>query len=112
MLLPQAVGLRMAREMSFTGNFIDSAEALRVGLVNRVVPHEQLLDIAIAIGNNIATADQEAVRALKDLYDRGPKLAPGAALELELEVFRNRRLPAETIEARRAGLLDRNRERT
>ena len=111
-LLPQAVGLRMAREMSFTGNFIDATEAHRIGLVNRVVPHEQLLDIAIAIGNNIATADQEAVRALKDLYDRGPKLAPSAALELELEVFRNRTLPAETIEARRAGLLDRNRERT
>ena len=50
------------------------------------------------------------MRALKDLYDRGSKLAPGAALELELDVFRNRRLPAETIEARRAGLLDRNRE--
>ena len=110
-LLPQAVGLRMAREMSFTGNFIDSAEAQRVGLVNRVVPHEQLLETAVAIGNNIATADQDAVRALKDLYDRGPMLAAGAALELELDVFRHRRLPAETIEARRAGLLDRNRDR-
>jgi enoyl-CoA hydratase/carnithine racemase len=110
-LLPQTVGLRMAREMSFTGNFIDAAEAHRLGLVNHVVPHEQLLATAIAIGSNIATADQDAVRALKDLYDRGAKLAPGPALDLELEVFRNRRLPAETIEARRAGLLDRNRER-
>jgi enoyl-CoA hydratase len=111
-LLPQAVGLRAAREMSFTGNFIDAAEAHRLGLVNHVVPHEQLLPAATAIGNSIATADQDAVRALKDLYDRGSKLAPGAALELELDVFRNRRLPAETIEARRAGLLDRNRERS
>jgi enoyl-CoA hydratase/carnithine racemase len=110
--LPQAIGLRAAREMSFTGNFIDAAEAHRLGLVNHVVPHEQLLATATAIGNNIASADQDAVRALKDLYDRGAKLAPGAALELELEVFRNRRLPAETIEARRAGLLDRNRERS
>jgi enoyl-CoA hydratase len=109
-LLPQAVGLRMAREMSFTGNFIGAAEAHRLGLVNHVVPHEHLMETAIAIGNNIATADQDAVRALKDLYDRGPKLAAGAALELELEVFRNRRLPAATIEARRAALLDRNRE--
>jgi len=109
-LLPQAVGLRMAREMSFTGNFVDAIEAHRLGLVNRVVPHDDLVAITVEIGNNIATADQDAVRALKDLYDRGPKLAPGDALELELDVFRNRRLPAETIEARREGLLRRNRK--
>jgi len=110
-LLPQAVGLRRAREMSFTGNFVDAAEAHRIGLVNRVVPHDALVATAVAIGNSIATADQDAVRALKDLYDRGARLAPGDALDLELDVFRNRRLQAETIEARRAGLLDRNLER-
>lgn len=110
-LLPQAVGLRKAREMSFTGDFIDAAEAHRLGLVNHVVPHEQLLPAATALGMSIASADQEAVRALKDLYDRGAKLSAGDALELELEVFRNRTLPAETIEARRAALLNRNRER-
>ena len=109
-LLPQAVGLRMAREMSFTGNFIDATEAHRLGLVNHVVPHEQLLATATAIGNNIASGDQDAVRALKDLYDRGPMLAAGEALELELDVFRHRRLAPETIEARRAGLLERNRD--
>ena len=109
-LLPQAVGLRMAREMSFTGNFIDAPEAHRLGLVNRVVPHDELLTTAIAIGTSIASADQDAVRALKDLYDRGPMLTAGAALELELDVFRNRRLAPETIEARREALLDRNRE--
>ena len=110
-LLPQAVGLRKAREMSFTGDFVDAAEAYRLGLANHVVAHDELLATAITIGNTIGSADQDAVRALKDLYDRGSRLAPGPALELELDVFRNRRLPAETIEARRAGLLDRNRER-
>jgi enoyl-CoA hydratase/carnithine racemase len=81
-------------------------------LVNHVVPHDELVSTAVAVGNNIATGDQDAVRALKHLYDRGMLLAPGAALELELDVFRNRRLPAETIEARRAGLLERNREQS
>jgi enoyl-CoA hydratase len=109
-LLPQAVGLRRAREMSYTGNFVDAAEARRFGLVNHVVPHEELVATSVAIGNTIATADQDAVRALKNLYDRGSQLAPGAALELELDVFRNRRLAPETIEARRADLLGRNRE--
>ena len=36
-LLPQAIGVRRAREMSFTGNFVDAGEALELGLVNHVV---------------------------------------------------------------------------
>jgi enoyl-CoA hydratase len=108
-LLPQAVGLRKAREMSFTGNPIDAAEAHRLGLVNHVVAHDELVQTAVALGRDIGGADQDAVRALKDLYDRGPKLTAGDAIELELEVFRNRRLAPETIEARRASVLERNR---
>src|SRR5262245_48803811 len=42
-LLPQAIGVRRAREMSYTGNFIDANEALALGLVNHVVPHEELI---------------------------------------------------------------------
>jgi enoyl-CoA hydratase/carnithine racemase len=108
-LLPEAIGLRAAREMSLTGNFIDAAEAHRLGLVNRVVAHDELLPVAIALGHDIASGDQDAVRALKDLYDRGPKLTKADALKLELEVFAGRRLSAETIESRRESLLDRNR---
>jgi len=108
-LLPEAVGLRAAREMSLTGNFVDATEAHRLGLVNRVVDHEALLPVTIALGNDIASADQDAVRALKSLYDRGPRLTKAEALALELEVFASRRLSPETIESRRASLIDRNR---
>jgi enoyl-CoA hydratase len=109
-LLPEAVGLRAAREMSLTGNFVDAAEAHRLGLVNRVVVHDELLATATAVGHDIASADQDAVRALKNLYDRGPRLTKAEALKLELEVFAGRRLSAETIESRRASLINRNRE--
>ena len=44
MLLAEAVGVRRAREMSVTGNFVDAADgATTWGLVNHVVPHDELL---------------------------------------------------------------------
>ena len=46
-LLPRAVGVRTAREMSVTGAFVDADEALRLGLVNHVVPHDDLLSFAL-----------------------------------------------------------------
>jgi enoyl-CoA hydratase len=107
-LLPQAVGLRMAREMSLTGNFIDAHEAHRLGLVNHVVAHDDLSTTAIGLGQDIADGDQDAVRELKHLYARGWKLNGSDAIDLELEVFRGRRLAPETIEARRASVIDRN----
>jgi enoyl-CoA hydratase len=107
-LLPQAVGLRKAREMSLTGNFVDAAEAQRLGLVNHVVAHEDLLPLAIRLGTDIAAGDQSAVRELKHLYDRGWKLDGGAAIALELEVFASRRLAPETIAERREQVIARN----
>ena len=44
--LPEAIGLRRAKEMSTTGNFVDAETALAWGLVNHVVPHDELLPFA------------------------------------------------------------------
>ena len=57
-----------------------------------------------------AQAENILSGALKSLYDRGPRLTKAEALKLELEVFAGRRLAPETIESRRASLIDRNRE--
>ncbi len=107
-LLPQAVGLRKAREMSLTGNFVDAVEAHRLGLVNHVVPHDELIGRAIQLGSDLAAGDQSAVRELKHLYDRGWKLNGGDAIALELEVFGSRRLAPETIAERREQVIARN----
>lgn len=107
-LLPQAVGLRKAREMSLTGNFVDATEAHRIGLVNHVVAHEDLIATAVGLGTDIAGGDQGAVRELKHLYDRGWKLNGGDAIALELEVFAGRRLAPETIAERRESVIARN----
>ena len=82
-LLPQAVGLRNARQMSATGNFIDAERALRIGLVNEVVPHEQLLDHAMRIAHDIVTNDQAAMRALFDGYLESANEPPETALKTE-----------------------------
>jgi enoyl-CoA hydratase len=52
-LLPRAVGVRKARQMSITGEFVDASEALRLGLVNHVVPHEQLLSFALGLAARV-----------------------------------------------------------
>jgi len=67
-LLPQAIGVRRAREMSFTGNFMSAEEALQFGLVNHVVPHDQLMPFTRAIATDIAGNDQDGVRQIRSTY--------------------------------------------
>jgi enoyl-CoA hydratase/carnithine racemase len=69
-LLPQAIGVRRAREMSFTGNFIGADEALRLGLVNHVVPHDELLPTTRRIALDIVGNDQSGVRQIRSTYDQ------------------------------------------
>jgi enoyl-CoA hydratase len=80
-LLPRAVGIRMAREMSLTGSFIDAQEAWRLGLVNHVVAHEDLLEFTQELVGRMARTDA-AVEVL-DLYRNGEDLSVEGALSLE-----------------------------
>jgi enoyl-CoA hydratase len=67
-LLPQAIGVRRAREMSVTGNFLSAEEALHFGLVNHVVAHEELLPFTRALAADIIGNDQDAVRQIRTTY--------------------------------------------
>ncbi len=80
-LLPRAVGLRMARELSITGNFVSADEALRIGLVNHVVPHSELMAFTVELASQIAGTD--AVAEILSLYEQGADLDLNAALALE-----------------------------
>ncbi|MCX6533117.1 MAG: enoyl-CoA hydratase, partial [Actinobacteria bacterium] len=64
-LLPQAIGLRRAREMSFTGNFMLADEALTRGLVNHVVPHADLMPFSRQLAKDISGNDQLGVRQIR-----------------------------------------------
>jgi enoyl-CoA hydratase len=67
-LLPQAIGVRRAREMSFTGNFLSAEEALQFGLVNHVVAHADLLPFTRSIATDIIGNDQPGVRQIRATY--------------------------------------------
>jgi enoyl-CoA hydratase/carnithine racemase len=67
-LLPQAIGVRRAREMSFTGNFIDADEALQLGLVNHVVPHDELIPFTRSLAEDIVGNDADAVHQIRATY--------------------------------------------
>ena len=74
-LLPRAVGVRKASEMSATAAFVAADEALRLGLVNHVVPHADLLPFTLGLAARVpATA---AVGEMLDLYRRGEELSLG-----------------------------------
>jgi enoyl-CoA hydratase/carnithine racemase len=63
--LPRLVGVAKAMELLLTGETIDPGEALRIGLVNRVVPHELLMDEAMKLARKIAAMPPQAVRMMK-----------------------------------------------
>ena len=63
--LAQLVGREKAAELLYTGDVIPAAEALRIGLVGRVVPHEELLPAAMALAGRIAANPPLAVQAIK-----------------------------------------------
>lgn len=108
-LLPRAVGLSKAKEMTLTGNFVDAAEALRIGLVNRVVPHERLHDETLSLAADIVSSDARAVVGSLDLYDRGAGLSLPEALALEEAVSAAWRIDTTEFAARRGAVSARGR---
>jgi enoyl-CoA hydratase len=81
--LPAAVGRRKAVELSLTGAFIEPDEALRIGLVNQVVPHDDLLTRTYELAQAIRTHDQSVIRRQVALYRRGDGVSFADALALE-----------------------------
>lgn len=112
-LLPQAVGLRRAREMSATGNFVDAATALAWGLVNHVAPHGELLELAHRLATDIASNDPRAVRTIYNTYDVGSLLSAGEAWAVESQTaaaWQGGGIDPVEIERRRSLVADRGRK--
>ncbi|MDE7170587.1 MAG: enoyl-CoA hydratase/isomerase family protein [Oscillospiraceae bacterium] len=85
--LPRIVGLGMAKQLLYTARNIDSAEALRIGLVNAVVPQAELMDTAVKMATTIAKNAPIAVRACKKAVNEGMQVSIDKAVEIEEKLF-------------------------
>jgi len=109
--LPRLIGIGRAKEISFTGNFIGAEQAMRWGLVNRVVPAGELLPACRQLALDMLSCDPPSLRRYKQMIDRGyaGTLADGMALEARLSQQHLAGVTADAVAARRAGIQDRGR---
>lgn len=105
--LARRVGVGHARELCLTGAMVDSAEALRIGLVNRVVPHAELLDKAREVAKTIASKGPLAIAQCKRVILRGADVPLPVANELEVQAFAGLFQSADQIEGMAAFLAKR-----
>jgi enoyl-CoA hydratase len=108
--LPQAVGQSWARQMSFTGDYVDAVNALRIGLVNEVVPHDELRQRAVQLATTVAGTAAATAAQIRAIYALSRDDTGTAALAAELAsgdelVLEN----PEEFAARRAAVFQRGR---
>ena len=110
--LARMIGISRAKELSLSGNFLDAQTACAWGLLNRVVPADELLGAAKQLAADIATADPGMVQAYKALIDEGYALSfgEGMALENARSTAANSQVDKEEVEARRLAVMERGRE--
>ena len=112
-LLAEAVGVRRARELSATGNFLDAETALAWGLVNHVVPHDELLPFCRGLAADVVSNDQAGVRRILATYEAQTLTTGAEAWALEGEVSREWLRSGggrpEEVEARRRAVMERGR---
>jgi enoyl-CoA hydratase/carnithine racemase len=108
--LPAVVGLGRAKELIMTGRLIDATEAERIGLLNRVVPPEELEQATEALVNELLANSPVAVGRAKRVMDASARPALAQTLEMEVAVqeycvaaLRERAQPQETAEQVVAG---------
>ncbi|HMM22378.1 MAG TPA: short-chain-enoyl-CoA hydratase [Selenomonadales bacterium] len=85
--LPRLVGKGRAKELLFTGDMIDAAEAYRIGLANKVVAPEELINAAKAMANKIMSRAPIAVQVCKSCVNEGLDVDLESGVAYEAEVF-------------------------
>lgn len=110
--LSRLIGIGRAKELHFTGNYIDAEQAERWGLVNRVVEPEVLLETCQQLARDMQGCDRRTVRRYKDMVDTGyaTTFREGMAMESKASKEFMATVTTENIAERRAGVQKRGRE--
>ncbi len=85
--LPRLVGKGRAMELILTGRMVDAQEAYQIGLVNKVVPHEKLMDEAIELAKTIMSKGPLAVKYAMEAVNRGLEVSLEEGLRIEADLF-------------------------
>ena len=85
--LARLVGMGMAKQMLYTARNIDANEALRIGLVNAVIPQAELMDAALEMAGTIAKNAPIAVRGCKKAVNEGMQVSIDKGVEIEEKIF-------------------------
>ncbi|WP_128891283.1 enoyl-CoA hydratase [Erythrobacter sp. HKB08] len=109
--LSRMIGISRAKELAFTGNFLDAQTALAWGLVNHVVASDELLPLARKLASDMASIDPAFLAKYKALIDEGyaASFGEGMAIEARVSSAANSAVAREEIEARRAAVQERGR---
>ena len=112
--LARLIGASRAKELSFTGNYLDAQTAERWGLVNRILPPAELMSYCVGIATDMLSAHEETLKQVHYLIDYGweHSLAKGLAEESNRSLAHRRREAAtpQTLEQRRNEVTDRGRD--
>jgi enoyl-CoA hydratase/carnithine racemase len=85
--LPRLIGSARAKNLVYTGRFVDADEALRIGLVDDVVPDDAVYDVAVKLATRFSRGPAQALRAAKQAIDGGADLDLSSGLRLEGQLF-------------------------
>ena len=112
--LPRLIGISRAKELHFTGNFLDAEQAERWGLVNRVVAPDQLLPTCQELARDMLGCDRRTLRAYKRMVDDGYELTFGDGMKMEARASQEhmRGVTAEAVADRREKIQARGRQQS
>ncbi|MEE4299150.1 MAG: enoyl-CoA hydratase [Pseudomonadales bacterium] len=111
--LPRLIGLPRAKELSLTGNFLSAERAYEWGMVNRVVPDGELLEVALGIARDILTTEPTTRLTVKRIMDEGWHRTLGEGMAIEDAASRahmRENVTPDQVAERRAGIQQRGRQ--
>ncbi len=85
--LPRLIGPNLAKELMFTGKMISAAEAEKIGLANKVVPLDQLMEEVMKTAKEIASKGKTSLRAAKQAINFGLNTDLATGIHIEVEAF-------------------------